>query len=312
MRYLKDIKENEHIIGHYMCKQKQNLKTKADKPYISVKLQDKTATVVGKIWDINKDIGDFEEGDVIKIDALMLLYNKEPQVRISRTRKSLQEEYEITELIPSTDKDIDELSNKLQNFIASVQEPCLRRLLELIILEHDTISKAILTHSAAKSMHHSYLGGLLEHTVSVVEICDFLAAHYKSLNRDILITVAILHDIAKVFELEAIPTYNYTDDGQMLGHLYMGAELIAKECEKIADFPPVLESLLKHSILAHHGEYAFGSPKLPMTLEALILHAADNMDAKMQAYEGMLAVDNGGSWKGYHNILERYIRSSDY
>jgi 3'-5' exoribonuclease len=162
-------------------------------------------------------------------------------------------------------------------------------------------------------MHHSYLGGRLEHTVSVAEICDFMSGRYKYVNRDLLITAAILHDIAKIFELSPMPASAYTDDGQMLGHIYMGAELVSIECAKIPDFPHALQSLLKHAILAHHGEYEFGSPKLPSTIEAFILHAADNMDAKVKVYEEALAADTTpGPWVGFHKLLNRYLRSSEY
>ena len=313
MIYLKELKENERIIEHYLCKQKQSLKTKTGKTYYSLKLQDKTAVVDAKVWELHNEIGEFEENDVIKVDGVVLLYNSEPQIKISRVRKSEPGEYEMGEYIPRTEKDIDELYGKLLDLIDSVAQPHLRRLLELIILDNKEISGAITSHSAAKQMHHSYLGGLLEHTVAVAEICDFMSSRYKYVNRDLLITAAILHDIAKIFELSPMPSNVYTDDGQMLGHIYMGAELISQEGAKIPDFPHTLQSLLKHAILSHHGEYVFGSPKLPMTIEAHILHSADNMDAKAKVYEEVISADNTpGPWLGYHRLLERYLRNSDY
>jgi len=313
MRYLKELKENERIVEHYLCRQKQSLKTRAGKTYLSLKLQDKTAVVDAKVWELHNDIGEFEENDIIKIDGTVLLYNNEPQIKVNRIRKSLEGEYDAGEFIPATEKDIDELYNQLLGFIDSVTQPHLRKLLEHIILDHDVISGAITSHSAAKNMHHNYLGGLLEHIVSVAEICDFMSGRYKHVDRDILITTAILHDIAKIFELSPMPASSYTDDGQMLGHLYMGAELISHECAKIPGFPHTLESLLKHSILAHHGEYEFGSPKLPATIEAFILHAADNMDAKIKVYEEALAADSTpGPWIGFHKLLGRYLRNSEY
>ena len=313
MRYLRDIKENERLIEHYLCRQKQSLKTKTGKTYFSLKLQDKTATVDAKVWELHSDINDFDENDIIKIDGIVLIYNNDPQIKISRIRKSEPGEYELDEFIPRTEKDIDELYGRLLGFIDSVKEPHLRKLLELIIMDNEVISGAIVSHSAAKHMHHSYLGGLLEHTVSVAEICDFMSGRYKFVNRDLLITAAILHDIAKIFELAPMPASTYTDDGQMLGHIYMGAELIYRECAKIEGFPHILQSLLKHAILAHHGEYEFGSPKLPMTIEAHILHSADNMDAKAKVYEESIDAHTApGPWIGYHKLLARYLRNSDY
>jgi len=313
MRYLCEIKENERVVEHYLCRQKAALKTKAGKTYYSLKLQDKTAVVDAKVWELHSDIGEFAEGDVIKIDGVALLYNNEIQLKINRIRKSLEGEYEKAEYLPRTEKDIDELYGKLLGFIDSIQHPKLKQLMEQIIMENETISGAIMSHSAAKNMHHSYLGGLLEHTVSVTEICDFMSGRYKNVDRDLLISAAILHDIAKIFELEPMPSNAYTDDGQMLGHIYMGAELVSKECAKIPAFPHVLESLLKHAILAHHGEYEFGSPKLPSTIEAFILHTADNLDAKVKVYEDTISADNTpGYWAGFHKTLGRYLRNSEY
>lgn len=313
MRYLNELKENERIIEHYLCKQKQHLKTKTGKTYLSLKLQDKTAVVDAKVWELHNDIGDFEETDIIKVDGTVLLYNNEPQIKVNRIRKSSEGEFQLEDYIPRTEKDIDELYGKLLGFIDSITEPNLRQLLENIIMNNEAISGAITTHSAAKNMHHGYLGGLLEHTVSVAEICDFMSGRYKYVNRDLLISAAILHDIAKIFELSPMPANIYTDDGQMLGHIYMGAELVNQECTKIPGFPHTLQSLLKHAILSHHGEYIFGSPKLPMTIEAFILHIADNMDAKAKVYEETIAQDTTpGPWMGYHKLLDRYLRNSEY
>ena len=313
MQYLKDLKENERVIEHYLCKQKHTLKTKTGKPYFSLKLQDKTAVVDAKVWELNSDIDEFEENDVIKVDGLIQLYNSEPQIKINRIRKSLEGEYDPSEYVPRTEKDIDELYSQLLGYIDSVTQPHIQQLLTGIVIDNEDISMAITSHSAAKNLHHSYYGGLLEHLIAVADICDFMSSRYKFINRDILIAGAILHDIAKIFELSPMPSNSYTDDGQMLGHIYMGAELISKECDKIEGFPHELESMLKHLILAHHGEYEFGSPKLPMTMEAFILHAADNMDAKVKGFEEAIAGDTTqGPWMGYHKMLNRYLRKSEF
>jgi len=313
MRYLDEIRENERVIEHYLCKQKQALKTKTGKTYYSLKLQDKTAVVDAKVWELNSDIAEFEEFDIIKIDGIALMYQGVVQIKINRIRKSIEGEYEPSEFIPSTDKDVDEMHGQLLDYIDSVGNPPLKQLLQRIIIEHEGISAAIKSHSAAKNMHHSYLGGLLEHTVAVVGICDFMSKQYPHVDRDLLITAAILHDIAKVFELTPMPSNLYTDDGQLLGHIYLGAELINQEAAHIPDFPAGLQSLLKHAILAHHGEYAFGSPKLPATTEAYILHCADNMDAKIKTYQENLDSDaTPGLWTGYNKMLERYLRKSVY
>ncbi len=313
MRYIEDIKEDEHIVEHYFCKQKQSLKSKAGKTYLSLKLQDKTGIVEAKVWDLNNDIKSFEEGDFIKIDALAHSYNKEIQLKINKIRKSQEGEYDPLNYIPSTEKDVNALYAQLLDFINSISNSFIKQLLENIIVNNKKVSDAIKKHSAAKNMHHSYLGGLIEHTVNVTEICDFLSTRYKFVNRDILIATAMLHDIGKIFELSEFPSNDYTDDGQLLGHIVIGSEIINIEANKIKDFPHQLKSLLRHSILAHHGEYEYGSPKLPKTIEAFILHCADNMDAKVKMFEEALENDNTmGNWIGYQRILERNIRKTNF
>ena len=185
--------------------------------------------------------------------------------------------------------------------------------LEEIFLRHPVISKEFKYHSAAKAMHHSFRGGLVEHTLSVTQLCDFLAPRYNYVNRDILVASAMLHDVGKVLELSDFPTNDYTDDGQLLGHLILGSELIRDAAAKIDGFPKRLESLMKHCMLSHHGEYEYGSPKLPSTPEAFLLHCADNLDAKTKMIEEALAADSTqGHWAGYNRMLQRNLSRSDF
>ena len=189
----------------------------------------------------------------------------------------------------------------------------LKKLLEEIFLRHPVISKEFKYHSAAKAMHHSFRGGLVEHTLSVTQLCDFLAPRYNYVNRDILVASAMLHDVGKVLELSDFPTNDYTDDGQLLGHLILGSELIRDAAAKIDGFPKRLESLMKHCMLSHHGEYEYGSPKLPSTPEAFLLHCADNLDAKTKMIEEALAADSTqGHWAGYNRMLQRNLSRSDF
>ena len=312
MRYLSDLKEGEHIIEHYLCRQKASLKTKAGKTYFSLKLQDKTGVVDAKVWELHNDIKEFEEGDVIKIDGTVLHYNNETQIKINRIRKSLEGEYVDSDFIPTTEKDIEEMFSQLTDMINSLENTFLKTLLENIILKNEAHVKALKSHSAAKQMHHSYMGGLFEHTLSVAEICEFMSSRYRYLNRDLLLTGAILHDIGKIYELTPMPKNEYTDDGQMLGHIIIGVEMVSAEAVKIPDFPHSLMSLVKHLIISHHGEYEFGSPKLPQTAEAILLHYADNMDAKLKTFEEILDKDTTpGPWAGYQKALARYVRKSE-
>jgi 3'-5' exoribonuclease len=313
MRFIESFKENDHIIDHYLCKQKQNLKTRSGKTYLSLRLQDKTGVIDGKVWEMNNDIQCFEENDFIKIDGVVLTYQNDLQVKISRIRRSNEGEYDPTHYIPKTDKDIDALYCELIDLIKSITNPFILQLIEDIFYHNADVADAIMTCSAARHLHHSYLGGLLEHTVSVAQICVFLSGRYKHINRDLLIASALLHDIAKIYELSAFPANEYTDDGQLLGHLVMGALLVSETADKIPDFPHTLKSLLMHSILAHHGEYEFGSPKLPYTIEAYVLHLADNMDAKIKMLEDTLNADGTlGDWLGFQKTLGRYFRKSNF
>ena len=313
MRYINELREGETVVGHYLCKSKQTLKSRAGKSYYSLKLQDKTGLLDGKVWDLNNEIKSFEENDFIKIEGTVLIYNNEPQINIRRIRKSQEGEYNPMDYIPSTDKDTEEMYKKLMGYISSVNDKYIKALLNQIFMKNDFVLQNLKKHSAARTLHHGYLGGLLEHTLSVTEICDFMSGRYKKVNRDILICTAMLHDIGKIYELTQFPVNEYTDDGQLLGHIFIGAEMVHDAASKIEGFPKNLESLIKHSILAHHGEYEYGSPELPKTIEAFILHCADNMDAKVKAFEE--AVESGsnqGNWIGYNKMLQRNIRKTDY
>ncbi len=262
---------------------------------------------------MTNDIKAFDENDFIKIDAAVVTYQNDIQLNVKRIRRSMEGEYEPSDYIPCTEKNIEEMYQKLMSYIKTIESPYVKKLLEIIFYKHPIVSKNFKTHSAAKSVHHSYMGGLLEHTLSVTEICNFAAPRYKYVNRDILIASAMLHDVGKLMELSEFPENNYTDDGELLGHLIIGSEMITEAAAKIDGFPKELESLLKHCMISHHGEYEYGSPKLPKTIEAYILHCADNLDAKSKVFEEMIDNNsNQGNWAGYHKMLQRNIRKSDY
>jgi len=313
MRYIEDLRDGESIIEHYLCKEKRLLKSRAGKNYLSLKLQDKTGIIDAKVWEMNNSIQSFEENDFIKIDGLINTYQNELQINIKKIRKSKEGEYDAMNYIPCTDKDIAALYRQLLEYINTLSNPYIKKLLENIFIKNALISEKFKKHSAAKTMHHNYMGGLLEHTLSVVQICDFMSTRYKHINRDILVSTAMLHDIGKLIELSEFPINDYTDEGQLLGHIVIGVELITSETAKIDGFPEKLKALIKHSIVSHHGEYEYGSPKRPKTIEAFILHCADNMDAKTKMYEDMISKNNtSGNWVGYNKMLNRNIRKSDF
>lgn len=314
MRFLNEIRESETVVEHYLCKSKQTLKSRAGKSYLSLKLQDKTGVIDAKVWELTNDIQSFEENDFIKVEALVLTYQNDLQMNIKKIRKSNEGEYHPMDYIPSSGKNIDEMYDKFIGYIDVVEDVYLKALLKGIFIDNKTIAGNIKIHSAAKSVHHNYLGGLLEHSLSVTETCEFLSTRYKHVDKDILLTSAMLHDVGKVMELSTFPVNDYTDEGQLLGHIYMAAELISKTASGIDNFPKVLENLVKHNILSHHGELEFGSPTVPKTIESFIIHYADNLDAKIKIIEDMLDTGENtfGSWVGYNKLLQRQIRKSEF
>ena len=307
------MKEDDHVLGHFFCKFKQSLKTRTGKTYYGLKLQDKTGTIDAKVWELTRDIGEFNEGEVIKIDATALSYQGEMQLKVHKLRRSQEGEYDMADYVPTTTKNIDEMYGKIVTLVNSVENPHIKALLQNILIENKENAATLQTHSAAKAMHHGYLGGLLEHILSVTEMCDFFATRYNYVNRDLLLAGALLHDIGKIHELSPMPKNEYTDDGQMLGHIIIGVEMVVRATMEIEDFPHQLASLIKHLIISHHGEFEFGSPKLPQTTEAFLLHYADNIDAKLKTLEETFEKDTSpGPWAGFHKALNRYIRKSDF
>ena len=248
MNYLSDYREGEKFTGTYLCKQKQVLKTKAGKTYYSLTLQDKTGTADGKIWDLNNGIADFDSMDYIHCEGMVTSFQGNLQMNISRVRRSDEGEYDPADYVPSTDKDITQMFSDIMKYVASVQNKYLKQILEMYFVENKEFIKEFKKHSAAKSVHHGFLGGLLEHTLSVTNMCQYFADHYPMINRDLLITAALFHDMGKIQEISDFPQNDYTDDGQMLGHIYIGARAMEDAAAKIPGFPAKLKNELVHCI----------------------------------------------------------------
>ena len=311
MRYIDGFREGMHISDVYLCKSKQIALTKNGKEYRNLVLQDKTGTVDAKLWDLGSPgVGNFEALDYVYIDADVTMFMGAKQLNVKRIRKADEGEYIPADYLPVSLKDVKQMYSELLALIASVKNPYLRKLLDSYFGDPD-FAKAFQFHSAAKSVHHGFVGGLLEHTLSVTKMCDYFAAAYPMLNRDLLLTAAIFHDIGKTKELSVFPENDYTDDGQLLGHIIIGTEMVSERMRTIEGFPPKLATELKHCILAHHGELEYGSPKKPALLEAMALNFADNADAKMETMIEVLrgAGDNQG-WLGYNRLLETNIRKT--
>lgn len=312
MRYINELRESDYVHEHYLCKRKITQASKNGKNYLSLNLMDKTGSIVAKVWDINKHIQNFDENDYIKVEGTIILYQNDLQFKVTKIRKSMEGEYDSADFIPCTEQNIEDLYLQFMSYIDEMENHFIKELC-LSIFNSPDIKDEFKVHSAAKTVHHNYLGGLLEHSMSVAQICKFLCQKYKYINTDLLIATAMLHDIGKVFELAPFPVNDYTDDGQLLGHIYLGTELIGKYADKIDGFPHELKTLIQHNILAHHGEYDYGSPKRPKTIEAYLLHHADNLDSQVKIFEGALAHHNTKSpWAGYNKIFDRNVRTSEF
>lgn len=314
MRYIETLREGERIQEIYLCRQRTTAMTKTGKEYENVILQDKTGSLDAKIWDPHSmGIDEFDALDYVEVNGDVTVFNGQTQLSIKRARKISETDVDPTNYLPCTNKNIDEMMMELTKFIAGVNNPYYKQVLTKLFIDNTEFAEAFKKHSAAKSVHHGFIGGLLEHTLSVAKMCDFFAKQYPILNRDLLMTSAICHDIGKVYELSDFPMNDYTDAGQLLGHIVMGSEMLGKIMDSIPDFPTKLKNELKHCILAHHGELEYGSPKKPALIEAMALNLADNADAKIETMTELLNSNSSASsdqWLGYNKLLETNVRKT--
>lgn len=311
MRYIKDLKSGDNVSEIYLCKNKQAMKSKAGKTYYSLSLQDKTGILDAKIWDLTPGIEHFESMDYIKVDGQVTTFQNSPQLNVRRVRRASEGEYYPADYIPCSKYDVEEMYKELLSYIDSVSEPHLHELLEMYFVKSQNFIKTFKTHSAAKSIHHSFSGGLLEHTLSVTKLCDFYCTRYPALNRDLLITAAICHDIGKTRELSGFPANEYTDEGQLVGHIVTGTMMVRDAILRIPHFPKTLANELEHCIVSHHGELEYGSPKKPAILEAMALHLADLTDARMETMTEVLEdTQSETEWLGFNRFLDSNIRKT--
>ena len=308
MKFIKDMKAGDRVADIYMCKHKLIATTKNGKEYFSVTLQDKTGTVDAKVWEPYSDgIDEFDDTDYIDVFGEVTSFNGALQINVKRARKCHEGEYDPALYLPVSSKNIDEMFKELLSIIAGIKNPYLNQLLEEFFIKDEKLITAFKKSSAAKTVHHGFIGGLLEHTLSVTKLCDYYCTSYPKLNRDLLLTAAILHDIAKTRELSLFPVNDYTDEGQFIGHIVMGAEMVGVKAALIPGFPDLLKQQLQHCILAHHGEFEYGSPKKPSIMEAVALNLADNTDAKMETFTELLDNVQEPGWQGYNKFFETNI-----
>lgn len=274
--------EDQSITSFFAATMKSLRDKKGGDKYLALILTDRTGSMEARMWDNAAEASpEFEQGDVVKLKGLVCRYQERLQIKVERIRAALDGEYDPLDFLPRTDKNVDVLWAELNGYVESFRDPHLKALLRAF-LDDAEIATAFRQAPAAKAMHHAWLGGLLEHVVSLMGVCDLAAKHYPEVHRDLLLTGAVLHDIGKLQELVWKKSFDYTIQGQLLGHITIGYGMIEKKLEGLPDFPARLRVLVEHMVLSHHGRYEFGSPKLPMVPEAILLHYLDDMDAKMQ------------------------------
>ncbi len=310
MYYIKELHDGDMISENYFCKQKQTLQTKAGKNYYSLILQDKTGTMDGKVWELNSGIEHFDALDYIRVEGQVVSFQGALQLNIRRVRRLSEGEYDVSEYMPCTKKDTTEMYKELLGYIASLKDAQFKLLAESYYKEDPKFKEMFLSHSAAKTMHHNFVGGLLEHTVSVTKLCSYLADNYPVLDRDLLLTAAMFHDVGKLAEISAFPENDYTDAGQLLGHIYIGADWLSKRMDKLGGFSVKRKNELLHCILSHHGELEYGSPKKPALAEALALSMADNLDAKLAGVTALFEGTEEMGWLGFQKMFETNMRKT--
>ena len=313
MKFIQEYREGDRVFDIYLCKHKQTATTKNGKPYENVILQDKTGTVDAKVWEPNSmGIEDYDALDYIEVYGEVTSFQGALQVNVKRIRRCSEGEYDPANYLPVSSKNIDEMFAELLGYVEKMQNAHIKELLTNFFVKDEEFAKAFKNSSAAKSVHHGFVGGLLEHTLSVTKLCDYYTKAYPALDRDLLLASAMLHDIGKIKELSFFPENDYTDAGQLLGHIVMGSEMVDQKASQIKDFPPKLLFYMKHCILSHHGELEYGSPKKPALMEAVALNFADNTDAKMQTFTEILNASAETGWMGYNRLFESNISKTTY
>lgn len=306
--FIDQLQPNQTISSTFLVKSKELRTKKTGGQFALILLGDRTGEIMGQWWDNFEDsIDTFERDDIVFVRGLVNLYRNHLQITIHRARPCLPQEVDLSQYFPTTRFDVEKMFGELMGFVAEFRNPWLRRLLENILGDEET-SRKFKRAPAAKTMHHPYLGGLLEHSLSLVKLCRFMASHYEGIDADLLVTGAILHDFGKIDELSYERAFGYTNEGQMVGHLVMETIMVAGKIAEMPGFPDELRRHLLHLLLTHHGKLEYGSPKLPSTPEALLLSMLDDLDSKVEAMQRLIADPLAtGDWTRISPMFERPI-----
>ena len=306
--FVKDIHDRDLVNSVFLVKDKITAMAKNGKPYLTLRLMDKSGEIEGRVWDNADEVAaTFDKDDFIAIRSKASVYLGKMQLIVALLKRVPDAEVNLADFLPESSRPVEEMCAELDTVLESIGNPWLRRLMTLF-REDEPFMALYRTAPAAKGMHHVYLGGLLEHSLSVASLVDRIVPQYEHLNRDILVVGALLHDVGKVREMTYARAFDYTDEGKLLGHISIGVEMIHEKIMLIEGFPRELGMLLKHMILSHHGQYEFGSPKRPKTIEATVLNYLDDMDSKINGIRTHMnkELDNGGRWTAYHRLYDRY------
>jgi len=308
-RFVCDLQPNEVVTDFFAVQSKEVRFKRSGEAYLSLILADRTGRLDAKMWDGISEVAEtFERDDVVKVRGIVQLYNQRPQMTVQKLRPGVPGEFELADYIPHTEKDIEAMFAELREAVSGFENKDLRRLVESF-LDDPEIAARFKTAPAAKSLHHAFIGGLLEHVVSLARMARLTASHYEILDLDLLLTGVVLHDLGKIYEFEYDRTFRYSNEGQLLGHMAIVLRMIERKCAALPDFRPKLRLLVEHMILSHHGRYEFGSPKLPMFPEALALHYLDDLDSKLESMRASAAADARPNelWTSFNPSLERSL-----
>jgi len=299
--------ENQTITSFFVVASKQVKSKKNGDLYLSAILADRSGQLQANMWDNVADALDaFEQDDFVKVKGVVHKYNGRWQLTMHKVRRLEEQEIEYSDYIAKTTKDIDQLWRTLGEFVETLQNPWLKSLVREFMAD-EAIATAYRNAPAAKTLHHAFVGGLLDHVVSLFTLCDLAVRNYPQVDRDLLLTGAFLHDIGKVHELAYQRSIAYTTKGQLLGHMIIELEMLHQKIARVPGFPDELKILIEHMIISHHGQYEFGSPKLPMFPEALMLHYLDDLDSKMESMRAQFEreAELDSPWTSYNPSLGR-------
>jgi 3'-5' exoribonuclease len=311
--FIADLVPNQRVTTAFLVKHKEVRLRKSGEPFLSLVLGDRTGDMEAKMWDNVEQVQDtFSRDDFVKVRGAVLVFRNRPQFQVHRLRRLDASEIDFADYLPTSRRDVEAMYQELQDEVRSIRDPHLRVLLQAI-LDDESIAARLKRAPAAKSLHHAYFGGLLEHICSLVNLNRLVSQNYPQLDHDFVLAGIILHDLGKVFELSYDRTFAYTTEGQLLGHMVLVLDVLHEKLRHLPDFPPRLRIALEHMIISHHGRHEFGSPKLPMFPEALALHYLDDLDSKMQSMDSLLTREATleGDWTSYNSSLERPLLKLD-